>query len=87
MLEVFPDVSRVQQSFSGDAANQKACSAQSGLLLDEGGFQSILPGAHCRRVTAWTAADHRDVVRHFRLKSSILPLFFSAFAPELNILR
>ena len=63
--ETLPHVGGLEQRLGGDAAHQQAGAAESGLLLDERGFQSVLAGADGCGVAAGTTSDHNKVVRHF----------------------
>jgi hypothetical protein len=81
MLEMFPNVGGVEKSFGRNAANQQTAPTKPRLPFDERSFQSILAGAHCRRISAGTAANYSDIVSHFRLKCSIQALFFRGFKP------
>jgi hypothetical protein len=65
MDEALPDVGRLQQGLGGDAAHQQAGAAQSGLLLDERGLQSVLAGANGCGVAAGTTPDNDQIVGHF----------------------
>src|ERR1035438_5211788 len=63
--ETLPHVGRLKQRLGGYASHQQAGAPQSGLLLDESGFQSVLAGANGCGVAAGTTPDHYKAVRHF----------------------
>ena len=65
MDEALPDIGSLQQRLGGDAPHQEAGAAEPGLLLDKGGFQSILAGADGCGVAAGTTPDNDQIVRHF----------------------
>src|SRR5436190_20160653 len=86
MLEVLPDVGRVQERFGRDAADKEAASAESRLPFNERRFKAVLPGTHRCGISAWTAANYSDVVTHFRLKCNIQP-YFSEVSRDIRILN
>ena len=45
------------------------------LALDQGRFQTVLAGSDGSRIAAGAAADHGNIVCHFRLKCNIRPYF------------
>ena len=55
---------RVEQGFGGNAADVEADAAELGILFDDGGFESVLGGAHGGRIAAGAAPDHDYVVAH-----------------------
>ncbi len=68
MFEVLPHVGGMEKSFGGNAAHQKAGSAESRLLLNESCLQAILAGPHGSRISTRAAADYNNVVSHFHCR-------------------
>ena len=61
-LQVVPDLGIKQQRLGGDAAHVQASAAEFVVFLDEGDFQSELPGAYGRGITGRAAADDGHVI-------------------------
>jgi len=65
MLEVLPDVGRVEEGFGGDTTHQQAGTAEFRLSFDKGGFEAVLAGADGCGVAAGTTPDNNQIVWHF----------------------
>ena len=59
-----PQLGGVQQRLGRNAADMQAGAAQFGVFFNDGGFQSVLAGAHRCRVAAGAATNHNQVVCH-----------------------
>src|ERR1700682_4785649 len=65
VLEILPDIGGVEQGLGRNAADKEACTSKSGILLDNRGFQPILPGADGSRISTGTTTDDDQVICHF----------------------
>ncbi len=75
-----PEFGGMEQSLGRNAADMEAGAAQLRVFFDDGGFQSVLAGAHCGGVAAGAATNHNQVVCHvtpFYIGASISPLEYS----------
>src|SRR5688572_5643492 len=61
VLHLFVDVGGHQHLLRGNAATQSAGATEACIFLNNGGFQTELPGANGGYVTAGTAADNRYI--------------------------
>jgi hypothetical protein len=64
VLEIFPDLGRVQQSLGGHAPHVQAGPAELRVFLHDGRPQAVLAGAYRRRVAPRTATDDYQIVGH-----------------------
>ena len=64
MHEAVPHFRGVQQRLGRDAADVQTRAAQLGILLDEGGLETVLAGAEGSAVSAGPTADNDQVVGH-----------------------